>query len=67
MRKVIHKDTVRWDINGQERGYGYVQNDGRLFLVKCPKIDCGLSNYAPNVLRGICTWCGFDANKEEPK
>lgn len=39
------------------------EDDGTklVLLVKCPK--CGKENYALNVARGICTWCGYDANK----
>ena len=40
----------------------FVGKDGKIYLVRCPK--CGRENYAPNVSSGICTWCGFDANKE---
>ncbi len=29
---------------------------------RCPK--CNRENYCMNVLRGICTWCGYDANKD---
>lgn len=31
-------------------------------LERCPK--CGKENYILNVLTGICTWCGYDINKE---
>lgn len=39
----------------------FVDKDGRVYLVRCPK--CERENYAFNVALGICTWCGFDANK----
>jgi ribosomal protein L37E len=42
--------------------YGFISND-RLYLTKCPK--CFLENYALNVTTGICTWCGYDGNKDE--
>lgn len=32
-------------------------------LIRCPK--CKRENYTPNVVSGICTWCGYDANEEE--
>ncbi len=32
--------------------------DGTLLLTRCPK--CGKENYGPNVISGICTWCGFN-------
>ena len=32
-------------------------------LIRCPK--CKRRNYAPNVVTGVCTWCGFDVNKKE--
>jgi hypothetical protein len=31
-------------------------------LVRCP--ECHQENYAPNVLQGVCTWCGFDINED---
>lgn len=37
------------------------ESDGTLLLVRCPK--CGRENYAPNVVLGICTWCGFNARE----
>lgn len=39
--------------------------NGQAYLVRCPK--CGRENYALNVASGICTWCGYDANKENVK
>lgn len=44
------------------QGYCFEKKDGTLALEKCPK--CHKENYAMNVLSGICTWCGFDVNKE---
>ena len=40
-------------------------DEGLKPLYRCPK--CKKENYCMNVLRGICTWCGFDVNKEQPK
>lgn len=37
-------------------------SNGILALTRRGK--CGLENYAMNVLSGVCTWCGFDVNKE---
>ena len=42
--------------------YTFVKDDGKLAMVKCLK--CEQENYALNVLSGICTWCGFDANEK---
>lgn len=36
---------------------------GNIYLVRCP--ICGYENYAINVSTGTCTFCGFDANKEQ--
>lgn len=36
---------------------------GKLALVRCPA--CDKENYAPNVLTGICTWCGYEAKPED--
>jgi hypothetical protein len=44
--------------------YGFISND-RLYLTRCPK--CLLENYALNVSSGICSWCGYDGNKDEEK
>lgn len=32
-------------------------------LIRCPK--CGRENYSMNVASGICTWCGYDGNKDK--
>lgn len=42
--------------------YGFI-SDNKLYLVRCPK--CNLENYALNVASGICSWCGYDGNKDE--
>lgn len=42
------------------RGLWWRETTGRIALCRCPK--CGRENYCMNVLSGICTWCGFDAN-----
>lgn len=42
------------------RGLWWRDTTGRIALCRCPK--CGRENYCMNVLSGICTWCGFDAN-----
>jgi ribosomal protein L37E len=36
---------------------------GKICLVRCPK--CKRENYAHNVMSGVCTWCGFDANEKK--
>lgn len=53
------KDNVRWP---DTRGYGYLQDDGRIGLIRCPA--CGKENYAMAVTSGKCAWCGFDANQK---
>lgn len=63
MKKVIEGKEVLWLLDGQRRGYGFITKEGTVALKKCPMLECGLENYALNVLVGICTWCGFDANK----
>jgi ribosomal protein L37E len=40
----------------------FKKDDGKLALVICP--ECTRENYCLNVLSGICTWCGFDVNKD---
>lgn len=40
-------------------GVEYYPEEELLLLIRCPQ--CGEENYYPNVARGICTWCGFDA------
>jgi len=42
--------------------YGFIGKNGKVYLQYCPK--CGLENYAMNVSLGICTWCGYDGNKD---
>ena len=43
--------------------YLFKLDNGKWALIRCP--ECDLENYAPNVLSGICAWCGYDANKKE--
>ncbi len=50
----------------EKGGNGFACKDEKgLALTRCP--ECHKENYAMNVLTGICTWCGFDVNAEEPK
>lgn len=37
---------------------------GHLNMYRCPK--CKRENYILNVTSGICTWCGYNANKDYP-
>ena len=49
-------------------GVEYYEDENVLLLLRCPK--CGKENYALNVAKGICTWCGYDAHellKEDKK
>ena len=39
----------------------FKDKNGKWFLVRCPR--CGYENWGPAVASGICSWCGFDANK----
>lgn len=43
------------------KGFGYECDDGKLCMIQC--FECGKENL--EVLLGICSWCGFDANKKE--
>jgi ribosomal protein L37E len=43
------------------RGVEYYPETKDLLLLRCPK--CGKENYALNVTKGICTWCGYDAHE----
>ena len=36
--------------------------NGNPFLVRCP--SCHQENYGPNVVTGICTWCGWSEEVE---
>lgn len=42
-------------------GVEYYPESKTLLLLRCP--ECGNENYALNVARGICTWCGYDAHE----
>jgi ribosomal protein L37E len=55
MGKLISKPTPGVEIWDEDDGTKLV------LLVKCPK--CGKENWAPNVARGICSWCGYNANE----
>lgn len=35
----------------------------KVFLQRCP--ECNRENYAPSVMDGCCSWCGYDANKDD--
>lgn len=41
----------------------FKKQDGTWAMTRCPK--CQRENYALNVLSGICTWCGHDANMKD--
>lgn len=43
------------------QGVEYYPDSETLLLLRCPK--CRAENYAINVARGICTWCGYDAHE----
>ena len=55
-------DDVRFIVNGEKKGFGFrPKGKKKICLVKCPM--CDEENYVMNVSVGICTWCGFQANK----
>lgn len=39
------------------------KSKGKVYLVQCPK--CSRENWAGAVISGQCSWCGYDANKDE--
>jgi len=43
------------------RGHVFRADDGRLFMVRCPR--CGLENYALAVSSGSCYSCGETARE----
>ena len=43
--------------------YIFKKENGEFALIRCPK--CHKENYALNVMSGICTWCGYDINKDK--
>ncbi len=57
---------VRFIVRGEEKGFGFVSQDGdkTIALVRCP--ICEKENYMMNVLSGWCTWCGFDTKDATP-
>lgn len=57
--KIMRAQEERIEIDGKYAGF---KSNGKTYLQRCPK--CDKENYAMNVSSGICTWCGFDANKE---
>ena len=64
---MVQKDlTVKKDINGKPlvipKGTFWVEKESKLYMVRCPR--CNMENYAMNVASGVCTWCGYDANKD---
>jgi len=49
-------------INGKFAGFVGLGKTN-ICLERCP--ECDRENYAMNVIAGICTWCGFNANATE--
>jgi hypothetical protein len=67
MKITIRKTLNSYDsddiICGNNRFIGFKSKiDGCIGLINCPL--CGRENYAPAVLSGICTWCGFDLKQK---
>lgn len=44
------------------RGHVFRADDGRLFMVRCPR--CTRENYSGAVSSGTCAWCGEKARDE---
>ena len=44
------------------KGCFWAEEKQKIYMVRCPK--CDAENYMPNVASGICTWCDWDANKD---
>jgi ribosomal protein L37E len=49
---------------GTRKGYSF-RSGNKWYLIRCHA--CGLENYALMVSRGICSMCGYDANKDETR
>lgn len=43
----------------------WYQDDGTIAMTRCPDPECKRENYCMNVLSGICTWCGYDSNRDK--
>lgn len=43
--------------------YGFLSDDGRIFLTRCPK--CEKENWAMAVASGQCCWCGHKVERNE--
>lgn len=57
----VHEKDVYWKRGKVTMGAGFLLDDQPgIALIRCP--ECGRENYAMNVLSGICTWCGWNAN-----
>lgn len=46
-----------------KRGEVFKGEDGKLYLVRCPK--CGRENYLPAVASGKCACCGYKAQEKD--
>ena len=40
----------------------FKKKDGTYALVRCE--ECHAENYAPNVMSGYCSWCGYNINEK---
>lgn len=59
-------DDIRFQVGHRLAGHGYIgKTSGKIGLIRCP--ECGRENYAPNVVSGICCFCGFNANQPSLK
>lgn len=51
---------IRWlKPDGKTVGYGYLVEEHRIGLIRCPV--CERENWAPAVSTGVCCWCNFQA------
>lgn len=41
----------------------FINEKGRVYLVKCPNIECSKENYSIAVASGICAFCGYNLNE----
>jgi ribosomal protein L37E len=48
--------------DGHKIGSAFRTEAGNVGLTRCP--ECNRENYALNIIKGICSWCGFDANED---
>lgn len=50
-------------ILSEESSPNFINKEGRIFLVRCPNINCRKENYSIAVASGICSFCGYNLNE----